>query len=126
MHVRVEEKEEDHAEGHQVHIDAEDHTAVVPVPSRLHAPDCVHGADSSDESGEEQERGGTVVWKAREEKSDNETAQDQQTASKQRMFTRIEKAWSQGAPRICSVKGFTGDPELLNAGNQRGWIQLPA
>jgi hypothetical protein len=96
MHVRVEEKEEDHAEGHEVHIDAEDDAAVVPVPSRLHAADGVHRADRGDDSGEEQERGGTVVRKAREEKSDNETAQDQQTAAKQRMLARIEKSWSQG------------------------------
>jgi hypothetical protein len=77
IHVRVEEKEQDHAEGHEVHIDAEDDAAVVPVPSRLHAADGIHGADRGDDSGEEQERGGAVVWKAGEEKSSNETAQDQ-------------------------------------------------
>ena len=62
LNVGVEEKEEDDAEGHEVHVDAKDDASVIPVPSRLHAADGVYGTDSGDDGGKEQEQGGAVVW----------------------------------------------------------------
>jgi hypothetical protein len=96
LNVGVEEKEEDDAEGHEVHVDAEDDTSVIPVPSRLHAADGVYGADGGDDGGKEQEQGGAVVGEVGEAKGDGDTAQDEQTAAKEGMSARIENAGFQG------------------------------
>jgi hypothetical protein len=43
-YVRVEEKEEDQAEGQKVHVDTENDSAMVKAPTTLHAPDGVCSA----------------------------------------------------------------------------------
>ena len=43
-HVGVDEKEEDQAEGKEVHVDAEDDSAVIEGPAALHAADGVGSA----------------------------------------------------------------------------------
>ena len=60
-HVGVEEKEEDEADGHEVHVDAEDHAAMVEVPAALHAADGVQCAEDGDQRGEDEQRSGSVV-----------------------------------------------------------------
>ena len=96
LNVGVEEKEEDDAEGHEVHVDAKDDASVIPVPSRLHAADGVYRADRGDDCGKEQEQGGAVVWEVGETKGDGDAAQDEQTATKEGMSARIENAGFQG------------------------------
>ncbi len=59
--VGIEEKEEDHAEGHEVHVDAEEDTTVVEAPARLHAADSVDGAGDGGDDGEDEQWGGAVV-----------------------------------------------------------------
>ena len=54
-HVGVEEKEEDQADGHEIHIDAEDHAGVVEVPAALNAADSFGGSYEREKRGEEQE-----------------------------------------------------------------------
>ena len=52
--VGVKKEKENHAEGHEVHVDEEEDTAVVEAPSRLHATDSVDGAGDGEESGEDE------------------------------------------------------------------------
>jgi hypothetical protein len=54
--VGVEEEEEDHAEGHEVHIDEEEDATVIEAPAPLHATDGVRRAGGGGESGENEER----------------------------------------------------------------------
>jgi len=60
-HVGVEQKEEDQADGHEVHVDAEDNATVVEVPAALHAADGVHCAENGDQRGQHDQRCGMVV-----------------------------------------------------------------
>jgi len=53
--VGVEKKKENHAEGHEVHVDKEEDAAVVEAPSTLHATDGVDSAGDGEESGEDEE-----------------------------------------------------------------------
>ena len=46
--VGVEEEEEDHAEGHEVHVDEQEDAAVIEAPASLHATDRVGGAGDGD------------------------------------------------------------------------------
>jgi hypothetical protein len=59
--VRVEEQEENHAEGHEVHVDEEKDTTMVEAPAPLHATDGVGGAKDGNQRGKEEERCGVVV-----------------------------------------------------------------
>jgi hypothetical protein len=59
--VGIEEEEENHAQGHQVHVDEEENTTVVEAPARLHAADGVDGAGDSGEGRENEERCGAVM-----------------------------------------------------------------
>ena len=59
--VGVEEEEEDHAEGHEVHVDAEEDAAVVEAPAGLHAADGIDGAGDGGQGGEDEQRRGAVM-----------------------------------------------------------------
>ncbi len=61
MCVRVEEQEENHAEGHEVHIDEQKDATVVEAPTALHAADGVCRAEDCDQSGENEKWGGLVA-----------------------------------------------------------------
>src|SRR5260370_11656912 len=60
-HVGIEEEEDDHADGHDVHVDAEDDSGVVVAPAGLHAADGVGGAEGGDQGGEDEQEVGAVV-----------------------------------------------------------------
>ncbi len=49
--VGVEEEEEDHAEGHEIHVDEEEDAAVVEAPAPLHATNGVRSAGGGGEGG---------------------------------------------------------------------------
>jgi hypothetical protein len=89
--VGVEEKEENQAEGHEIHVDAEDHTGVIEAPTTLHAADCVGCAGDGKQGGEDEEGGGAVVGKVGEKESDGETGENQEIAAQKRVGTRIEE-----------------------------------
>jgi len=67
MGVGVKEEEENHAEGHEIHVDQEKDPAVVEAPAALHAAYCVCRSGDSGECGEDEERSGVIVREIREE-----------------------------------------------------------
>jgi hypothetical protein len=79
--VGIEEEKEDHAEGHEIHVDEEEDATVVEAPASLHATDGVRGAGHSDEGGEDEERSGVVVREVGEVDSCSETDEDEETAA---------------------------------------------
>jgi hypothetical protein len=89
--VGIEEEKENQAEGHEIHVDAEDDAGVIEAPTTLHATDCVGCAGDGKQGGEDEERGGAVVGKVGEKKSDGETGENQDVAAQERVGTRIEE-----------------------------------
>jgi hypothetical protein len=79
--VGIEEEEENHTEGHEVHVDAENDAGVIEAPAALHAADGVGGADDGDQGGDDEERGSAVVGEVGEEESDGETEENQEAAA---------------------------------------------
>jgi hypothetical protein len=65
--VGIEKEEEDHAKGHEVHIDEEEDSPVVEAPARLHAADGVGSASDGGERREDKERCGSVAREAGDE-----------------------------------------------------------
>ena len=49
--VGVEEEEEDHAEGHEIHVDEKEDAAVIEAPASLHATNGVCSASGGGEGG---------------------------------------------------------------------------
>ena len=79
--VGVEEEEEDHADGHEVHVDEEEDSAVVEAPAPLHATNGVRGAGGGGEGGEDEDRGAVDLREAGEEDGREQTGQDKQDAA---------------------------------------------
>jgi hypothetical protein len=100
--VGVEEKEEDHAEGHEVHVDAEDDAGVIEAPTALHATDGVGCARDGEEDGEDEEGSGVVVGEVREEKSGGETEENQEAAAEEGVGMRIEEGMFH---EVCLLQG---------------------
>jgi hypothetical protein len=92
--VGVEEEEENHAEGHEVHVDAEDYAGVIEAPTALHAADGIGCARHGEEDGKDEEGGGVVVREVGEEKSGGETEENQEAAAQKGMGMRIEEGMS--------------------------------
>jgi hypothetical protein len=100
--VGVEEEEENHAERHEVHVDAKDDTGVIEAPTTLHAADGVGCAGDGKQGGDDEEGGGVVVGEVGEEKSDGETEENQEAAAQKGMGMRIEEGMSHA---MCLVQG---------------------
>jgi hypothetical protein len=90
--VGVEEEEEDHAEGHQIHVDKKEDATVIKAPTALHAANGIHGAGGGGDSGEHEERVGADLREAGEEDGGAQTDQDEEAAAQEGSVTRIEKA----------------------------------
>jgi hypothetical protein len=78
--VGVKKEKENHAEGHEVHVDEEEDSAVIETPAGLHAADGVYRAGGRGKGGDDEQWGGAVVGEIREQNSDAE-AQENECAS---------------------------------------------
>jgi len=79
--VGVEEEEEDHAEGHEIHVDEKNDATVVEAPAPLHATNSVRGAGGCGEGGEDEDGGAVDLREAGEEDRCEQTGQDKQDAA---------------------------------------------
>jgi hypothetical protein len=89
--VGVEEEEENHAEGHEIHVDQEEDATMIEAPTPLHATDGVRRAGGGDEGGENEERCGMDLREAGEEDGCEQTGQDEQNGAEEGSLARIEK-----------------------------------
>ena len=89
--VGVKEKEEDHAEGHEVHVDEEEDATVVEAPSALHAADCVGGTGGGGEGRKDKDGSAVDLGEAGEEDGCEQTDQDKQNAAEEGTLARVEK-----------------------------------
>jgi hypothetical protein len=90
--VGIEEEEEDHAEGHEIHVDEKEDAAVVEAPTALHAANGVGGAGGGGEGGEDEAGSGVELREAGEEDGCEQTGQDKQNAAEEGPLARIEIA----------------------------------
>ena len=81
MGIGVKEEEENHAEGHEIHIDQEKDPTVVEAPATLHATGGVDGTEDGEERGDDEKRSGVVVREIREEDGRGQTCQYEETAA---------------------------------------------
>ena len=88
--VGIEEKEEDHTEGHEVHVDAKEDATVIEAPARLHAADGVDGAGDGGQDRQDEQRRGPVVGEVGEQESYAKTDEDENIPAYQGSMTRIE------------------------------------
>jgi hypothetical protein len=79
--VGVEEEEEDHAEGHEVHVDEEEDAAVIEAPTALHAANGVSGAGGGGECREDEDGSAVDLGEAGEEDGCEQTGQDKENAA---------------------------------------------
>jgi hypothetical protein len=88
--VGIEEKEDDHAEGHEVHVDEEEDAAVIEAPAALHTANRVGGASGGGEGGEDKDGSAVDLGEAGEEDGCEQTGEDKQNAAEERTLARIE------------------------------------
>jgi hypothetical protein len=81
MGVGVKEEKENHAKGHEIHVDQKKDSAMVKAPAALHATDGVGGAGDGGECGEDEERSGVIVGEIREEDGRAQTGEHEETAA---------------------------------------------
>ena len=79
--VGVKEEEENHAEGHEIHVDEKEDATVVEAPTPLHATNGVRGAGGGGEGGEDEDRCGMDLREAGEEDGREQTGQDKEDAA---------------------------------------------
>jgi hypothetical protein len=94
--VRVEKEEEHHAEGHEIHVNAEDDTCVVEAPAALDAANGVQGPKDGEEGGKKDEEVGTAVGESGEEDGRKEREEDEQIGTKKRVTAEIEEVPENG------------------------------
>ncbi len=126
--VGVEEQEENHADGHEVHIDEEQDAAVVEAPAALHAADGVDGAGDGEESGKDEKGIWPDVGKAGDGERDAETEKDEETATEQGADARIEKTGKHAVLKafvlfiLCSIRLVYLEAEGTAAGVVAGEV----
>ena len=89
--VRIEEEEDDHADGHEIHVDEEDHACVVEAPAALEAAGGVGGAEDGEDDGEEEQGSGAVVGEVGEPDGGGEGRQDEQASADEGVTAEVEE-----------------------------------
>ena len=79
--VGVDEEEEDHGAGHEVHIEAEQNASVVEVPAALHAAGGIERSPGAAEGGEQEQGVGAQVREVGEPHGHGKAAQNERVAS---------------------------------------------
>jgi hypothetical protein len=79
--VGVEEEEENHAEGHEIHVDEKKDATVVEAPAPLHAANGVCGACGGGEDREDENRSAVDLREAGEQDGCEQTEQNKQDAA---------------------------------------------
>jgi hypothetical protein len=107
--IGVEQQEEDHGDGHDVHVEQEDDAAVVEAPLEPKAAHSVEGAGDGDDGGYGEPWVRMCVGKSRQKKGKHEAAQHEQGAAEQGFLAKVEEArlmdtdWKRGGDDYFSL-----------------------
>ena len=102
--IGVEQEEENHAEGHQVHVDEQDDSAVVPAPTRAHAAEVIKRTGDCNECEDRDPWARPIVGKIGEQDRSGQAEKDQKPSSQEGSVARIEEAIDHAASD--SLEGF--------------------
>jgi hypothetical protein len=103
--VRVEEEEENHAYGHEVHVDEKQDATVIEAPAGAHAANGVDGAGEGEDGWEGDECVGAIVGEVRETDGCAKAEEDKYAAAQERRDARVEDAGYHAALPTCSRIG---------------------
>jgi hypothetical protein len=90
--VGIEKEEEDHAQGHEIHVNEENDATVVPAPATLHAAEMVDHACDCGEGEERDEWVRAVLREVRQEQRSEEAEEHKERTACERADARIEDA----------------------------------
>jgi hypothetical protein len=114
-HVGVEEKEEDEADGEQVHVETEQDACLLEVPSLAsHAAERIGAADDGDTCGNDEEWIGAVVGEAGEKIGDGKACEYERVTSKEGTVVRIENSGYHAVLKIGTAKDRLWRMDWLN------------
>lgn len=90
-HVGVEEEEEDHGDGHDIHVEREHDASVVQAPAWLYAAEGFKRAGEGNHCGEDQEKGATVLREVGDAEGEGQRTQYEHGTTQERLATEIEE-----------------------------------
>ena len=116
-HVGVEKKEENEADGEEIHIDTEQDACLVEIPPLAsQAAEGVGAADDGDTGGKDEKWVGAVVGEAGEEIGHGETCEDQRVPPKEGTIVRVENSGYHAVLKFGTAKDRLWRRDWLNAG----------
>lgn len=90
--VGIEKQKENHAQGHEIHVDQKEYAAVVKAPTPLHASDSVDGTGKGDERGQNEKGIWMDNWEPRDQQRKAQADKNQQNATEEGSPARVENA----------------------------------
>src|ERR1700733_12646963 len=91
VQVGIEEEKDDHADGHEIHVDQENDAGVVEAPAALEAAGGVGDAEDGEDHGEDEQRRGAVVGEVGEQYGGGQRAKDEQASADEGMTAEMEE-----------------------------------
>lgn len=80
--IWIEQEKQNHAEGHEIHVDQKEYAAVIKAPAGSHAAKVIDDSCDRGKDRKDDERIGPIVRKVREQDGDSETDQNQKGSTK--------------------------------------------
>jgi hypothetical protein len=90
VRIRVEQEEENHAEHHEITVDAEDDASVIPTPGGSHAADGICRAKDGGEEWQKEKGCSTIMGKVCKDEGECKRQEDEKVGPRQGTFARIE------------------------------------
>lgn len=81
--VGIDEEKENHAEDHEIGVDAEENAAVIPAPAWAHAANVVDRSNTRGERRKSEQRGGMVFREVRKKECDWKAEKDQKATTEE-------------------------------------------
>lgn len=88
--VGIEPEEGDHAQDHEVGVEAENDAAVIPAPAPTHVAGSIHSAGGCEKEGNNQKGIRAICGEIRQHQRECKAQGDDQTSTKERWAARIE------------------------------------
>jgi hypothetical protein len=90
--IGIKQEEENHAQGHEIHVNQQEYATVIEAPAPLHATNRVDGAGKSDKTGQNEQG----IWmdngEAGDQKREAQAQKNQQNATEEGPLARVENA----------------------------------
>ena len=92
MGIGIKQEKENHAQGHEIHVNQQEYATVIEAPAPLHATNRVDGAGKGDKTGQNEQG----IWmdngEAGDQKREAQAQKNQQNATEEGSLARVENA----------------------------------